>query len=765
MFFRRKSKVSAVPPAPVAAPYVPTGEPDLRGLGRALWQKRTLIMGVTLVAAGAAFLIVNAITPRYRSESRILLEARENVFLRAEADKNMDRTTIDAEAVASQIQVVLSRDLARKVIQREGLADNPEFDSAGPMRVILGLFGIGRDPSAMTREERTLEAYYERINVSAVEKSRVISIDFSSADADLAARVANAIAETYLSMQQAAKQDQTRAAGNWLAGEIDKMRQKVAEAEAKVEDYRSRSNLFVGANNTSLPSQQLTDLNAQIAAARGQKADLEARSKQLRDLIRSGKPIESADIANSDAMRRLIEQRIALRSQLAEQSTTLLDQHPRIKELRAQIAEVDRQIRTEGERLARQLDNDAQLAGDRLDSLTASIDQVKRLASQTNEQDVQLRALEREAKTQRDLLESYLSKYREASARDNINAAPPEARIISRASAALKPAYPKKLQTVLIAAFAAFALSAGFTVTGALLSAPTPSPYAYGYAPAPYAAPGYEPPMAAAPPLQPVQPMAGNPYAPPPMQATPAMQPMQPMQPMAPMQAPAAAMPIMPHVTSPSLTPVASAAPAMAAAAPGMVPLPVSTVEQIARGLRNAGDTGRRVTVVGTTRNVGTTYAAITLARALSQEASVILVDFAFGAPNLSVISTDPNAPGLAELVRGTASFGEIITRDQYSNVHLIATGDVGPDGPMLTASPMLATVIEALVRSYDHVVLDIGAASDIAVERFAPLAQRAVLVTSDPANPSTRAARERLMLAGFADVALLAGVSAAVAA
>ena len=133
-------------------------------------------------------------------------------------------------------------------------------------------------------------------------------------------------------------------------------------------------------------------------------------------------------------MRRLIEQRIALRAQLAEQSTTLLDQHPRIKELKAQIAEIDRQIKVEGERLARQLDNDAKVAGDRVETLTASLDQVKKLASQSNEQDVQLRALEREAKTQRDLLESYLSKYREATARDSINAAPPEARIISRAS-------------------------------------------------------------------------------------------------------------------------------------------------------------------------------------------------------------------------------------------------------------------------------------------------------------------------------------------
>ena len=727
MFFRRKSKAVAAPPAPVAVPYSAGVEPDMRGLGRVLWQKKTMIVGVTMLAAGAAFLVVNAITPRYRSESRLLLEARENVFMRAEADKTADRTTIDPEAVTSQIQLVLSRDLARQVIQKVGLNDNPEFDSgAGALRTLLGLFGIGRDPTAMTREERTLEAYYERINVSAVEKSRVISIDFSSANADLAARIANTIAETYLSMQQSAKQDQTRAAGNWLAVEIEKMRKKVEEAEAKVEEYRSRSNLFVGSNNTSLPSQQLTEINSQIAVVRGQKADLEARSKQLRELIRTGKPIESSDIANSEAMRRMIEQRIALRSQLAEQSTTLLDQHPRIKELKAQIGEMDRQIRTEGERLARQLDNDAKLAGDRLESLTTSIDQVKRLASQTNEQDVQLRALEREAKTQRDLLESYLTKYREASARDNINAAPPEARIISRASPALKPAYPKKMATVLIAAFAAFALSSGFTVTGVLLSAPAPSPYAYGYGPAGYAAPGFDT-AAFRPPPQP-----------------------QPM--MAPPQ-----MPQMPRVASPPLMP------AMPVAA--VVPLAVSTVEQVARSLRQGGDTGRRVTVVGTARNVGTTYAAITLARALAQEANVIMVDLAFGAPNLSVISTDPNAPGIAELVRGTASFGDIITRDQYSNVHLIATGAVGNDGVALAASPMLATVIEALVRSYDHVIIDVGSAAEIAVERFAPLAQRAVLVASDPANPATRAARDRLMMAGFADVALLAGAGQVAAA
>src|SRR5581483_399836 len=425
----------------------------------------------------------------------------------------------------------------------------------------------------------------------------------------------------------------------------------VADAEAKVEQYRSRTNLFAGTNNTSLPSQQLTEINSQISAARGQKADLEARARQLRDLIRSGKSIDSSDIANSDTMRRLIEQRIALRAQLAEQSTTLLPQHPRIKELNAQVAETDRAIRVEGERLARQLDNDAKVAGDRLQTLTASLDQVKKLASQSNEQDVELRALEREAKTQRDLLESYLTKYREASARDSINAAPPEARIISRASPAIKPSYPKKLATVLVAAFAALMLSSGFTVTGALLAAPAAS-YGYGYAPAGYAAHGYAPPAM---PVQPVQPMSS----------------------------------VMPRVAAPPLVP----APAVMNTAAPVTP---SSLDQIAARLRQAGEAGRRVAVVGTMRNVGTTFAAITLARTLAKDSNVVLVDLAFNAPNLSVISTDPKAPGIAELIRGAASFGDIITRDQYSRLHLVATGAVGGDSVALSASPMLMTVIEA---------------------------------------------------------------------
>src|SRR4030095_10678938 len=134
------------------------------------------------------------------------------------------------------------------------------------------------------------------------------------------------------------------------------------------------------------------------------------------------------------------------------------------------------QIRAEGDRLVRSLESEAKMAGSRLETLSANLDQFKRQTASTSGQDVQLRALEREAKAQRDLFESYLAKYREATARDSIAAAPADARIISRAVVSNVPYFPKKVPIVLIAALGTFCLATAFVVTGALLRGETYRP-------------------------------------------------------------------------------------------------------------------------------------------------------------------------------------------------------------------------------------------------------------------------------------------------
>ena len=205
------------------------GELDLGAVGRALVRKKWWVLGPALAIAALTFVGVNLITPKFKSEARVLIEGRENIFFRPVAEQNsMDRErTVDQEAVTSQVQLALSRDLARQVVKQLKLGELPEFDSTlrgvSLMRYSLGFLGLAKDPLSMTPEERVLEAYYERLTVFQVEKSRVVAIEFQSADPELAARVANAVADNYLTFQQNARQEQTRAAGRWLGGEIETM--------------------------------------------------------------------------------------------------------------------------------------------------------------------------------------------------------------------------------------------------------------------------------------------------------------------------------------------------------------------------------------------------------------------------------------------------------------------------------------------------------------------------------------------------------------
>ena len=698
------------------------GELDLGAVGRTLARKKWWVLGPALAVAALTFVGVNLIAPRYKSEARIIIEGRENVFFRPEAEKGASERdrTVDPEAVTSQVQLALSRDLARQVIKDLKLGERPEFDSTlrgvSLMRYSFGFLGLAKDPLSMTPEERVLESYFERLSVFPVDKSRVISVEFQSSDPELAARVANAVADNYLTLQQTARQEQTRAAGRWLSGEIDVLRKRVGEAEAKVEEFRAKTNLFMGTNGTTLSSQTLGESNRDLAAARSQKADLESKAKFIRDVLKRGGSVEYSDMINSELIRRLNEQRVTLRAQLAEQSSTLLDNHPRIKELKAQINDLDRQIRDEAARLARSFENDARIAGARVESLQSSLDQLKVQAASTNGQDVELRALEREAKAQRDLLESYLAKYREATARDSLGAAPGDARIISRAVVSNTPFFPKKLPIVLIATLATLFVAAGFITTGELLG---------GNVYRGTVVPGAEP--VPAPAEDPVTKRSWLPKGFIRAQAVPQM-------------------PLEPQIVAP----------------PAAAPTSELTIADIAQALREAGDAGKRVAVMGAAAGIGTTMAAVAIARELARDARVILVDLSLDRPKLAAITIDPHAPGITDLVHGTTSFGQIITRDRFSRVQVIAAGRAGVGAAAVIGSERLTTALDALARSYDYVVIDASVAPHALDECIARLAPCAVLVATGLAAAKSDALRNHLASAGFHDIAVFTGTAPA---
>lgn len=699
------------------------GELDLRAIGRTIAARKWWIIGPTLLVAIITAIGVNLITPRYKSEARILYDGRENVFLRPQAERPAtERIVADQEALASQVQLILSRELALQVIDQLNLAKLPEFDplikGLSPLKRALVLLGISRNPERMSLEERVLDAYYERVNAFTVEKSRVITIEFQSADPVLAAKVVNTITADYLRLQQRAKQEEMRASSQWLSSEIKVLRQKVSDAEAKAEKFRSHKNLFVGTNNTSLSAQQLGEVNSQLAVARAKKADAETRARLIREMLSRGEPIESSDLVNSVLIRRLSEQRVALRAQLAEQYSTLLDAHPRIKELKAQLSDLDRQIRLEAQKLVRGLQNDAKIAGARVDALSANLDTIKQQAATTNVDDVQLRALEREARAQRELLESYLAKYRETTARENMASAPPDARIISRGIVSNTPYYPKKFPIVLIATLATLLLSLALVATSALMRtnaalAPVRDQEFY--------VPTHTPPQ------------------------------------MILRQLPARHM--IDDDLSPQVTPepaaVAPDAEAPGSSAGQQARAEATSIDDLVNKLRDGG-TGHCATFFRLTSDARTSLAALSAARLLARDWLVVLVRLAADLPELPGVMSGARELGVTDLVAGKASFGDVIGRDRLSRAHVIPHGGAEVDTASVVESKRFLTMINALRRTYDHVIIDAGLIEAAPVEKMVPFASRAVLVTTGNGDVEEIPAQDRLMSAGYSELVVL---------
>jgi len=450
---------------------------DLQTLGRALWRAKGWILGLAIGAGLATFIGLSMMRPLYTSEARILVQNDESAFTRPTSDQGRDpqQRALDEQALQSQVQVLTSRDLVVAVIKALDLTNNPDFaKDAGTNALMrfLDRMGLARR-SPKSEEEKAANTFAEHLSVFPLAKSSVIAVEYTSGDAGLAANVANKLADVYIDWQREAKLEQTKDATAWLSAQIDVLRTKVGEAEAAAEQFKASQGLFAGTNNVTLNAQQLSELNSQLILAKAQKSEAEARARLIKKMLADKSDIDaSPEVLKSELIRGLIDQRVQVQRQLAELSATLLPSHPRIKQLTAELADVRTQIRNEVAKIVKSLENEAEIASARETSLRNSLNDVKTQASGLSEAEIKLRALEREAKAQRDLLESYLARYRDASARHDMGAVPAQATIVSRAHASILPSFPKRGPISLLVAVATALLALAYVLARELIGAP-----------------------------------------------------------------------------------------------------------------------------------------------------------------------------------------------------------------------------------------------------------------------------------------------------
>ena len=707
-----------------------------------------IVVGALLMAA-LAWAICLLLTPDYRAEARIMIEARESIYTRPNGETAAERPVFDAEGVKSQVEVFSSGDLLKKVSDELKLTSNEAFTTTEvkPWTRVLILLGMRTDPARLTPEERVLQKLRKNMQVFAVTASRVIVVQYNSANPETAKNVANALANQYILFQQAAKLESNDDATGWLAPEIDDLRNRVRDAEKKVADYRASRGLLTGQSNSTIATQQLSEVSTELTRVRTSRASAEAKAESIRKALASGAPIDTLpDVIASGMMQRLAERRIQLNAQIADLSTTLLDGHPRIKALRSQLADLDQQIRIEGRKLVASLDNEVSAAKLREDELNRELNRVKAQAAQAGDQEVELRALEREATAQRQLLETYLTRYREAASRTDRNYVPVDARVFSSAEAPAVPYYPMILPIVGATFAAGLLLLSIFVLLRELFSG-----RAFVTADGQRVAAVEEiemPVIAAAAEAGAVPPSRGE--------GRDAVSEET-------IAAPRRSW-TMPFAAKPPVSETRKSVEEFPVIKQGETkqseirqretkPRNPNGVEAVADLL--SGGTLKRIVVVspeGDKASAGT----VRLLREFADHGKrAILVDMtAQGTVSLAMLD-GTHLPGITELLSGERRFNEVIHSDRFSQAHVVPLGEADPETAMRSAD-RLPLILDALETVYDFVVVECGPSSSEQIRRIADGPASVVMSIVDPDDKGVALAALDLDQGGYEDVVIL---------
>ncbi|QPC87446.1 chain-length determining protein [Mesorhizobium sp. NBSH29] len=690
---------------------------DLGRLFSSLARNWLSILLVSLILTGLALAFASLSTPRYMGETRLLIETRESVFTRPDsANSESNSPVLDEEGVTSQVEVIASTDILKQVAQKLDLAKLREFDPAADMSALgrlLVMTGLKADPNEIPPEERVLKAFREKLSVYRVEKSRVIVIEVSSEDPKLAAEIPNALADAYLAVQRDVKSQSNTDATEWLEPEIVDLRSRVKEAEQKVAAYRSSSDLLMGQNNSVLATQQMSELSTELSRVRAGRANAQANAQGVRATLQGGGSLDALpEVLSSGLIQRLRERQVQLKADIADLSTSLLNGHPRIRALNSQLADLDKQIRNEAEKVMRGLETEAKTAQLRENQLVASLNTLKAEASRAGEEEVELRALEREAASQRDLLESYLTRYREASSRRDRNYLPVDARIFSRAIVPSEPYFPKTLPIAGAAFVASLLMMVIITLLQELFSGRAMQPAA-GARPEPIdevampaiaADAGYPEPYIA----QPVQATVSGPSA------------------------------YVPEPTPPQQREKRE----IRASHLGEV-----TVETAAERLI-AGGVSRAIFISPEGDEAAAT--AVLVAREVADAGlRVLLLDLtSTGAASRPMLESGV-FPGITNLLASEAQFSDVIHTDAYSDCHVIPVGTADPERAM-RAIDRLPIIMNSLTTAYDVVVVECGPADAKGIRRLVSDGTEILVSVIEPKDDAVAEAAADLAAGGY---------------
>ena len=430
---------------------------------------RILLFVLTVLVA--SYFIINSIKTQYKATATILIEKKESNVVDVTALYGLDNES--EEYLATEFEVLRSRPLAEKVVEKLDLTSHPAFKDEQGFSLLDFVGSIkgkvmGSDqPSdqALTSEaveveiarRELLKDYQERLSVFPMRKTQLVEVSFEAPTPVLARDIANEHAEAYIEADLEARLERTKTAASWLAGQVEGLEGELSSAEQQLADYVEQENVIDIEGIQAVSSQELKDLNTELVKVRAKLSEATIRREQVQSARRSNSE-ESLPSVQSDNVAQTLKLDVVLAQQKrAELGKRYGPEHPRMLAATSDLTTARSGFRDQINKIIERVEFEYNAALAEEADLQRRINLAQQTFFSDNRKGSKYLELQREVESNQRLFDLFYNRTKETTETIDLQSA--HARILTPAEDPLRPSKPQKPILFLLAALGSLFLS------------------------------------------------------------------------------------------------------------------------------------------------------------------------------------------------------------------------------------------------------------------------------------------------------------------
>lgn len=403
----------------------------LRDLLRIVYKRKWWILSVALLLLGGATFRTLMETPIYRATAIIQIERNAaRIVDYKDGTNNSEFSYDEREFLNTQFELIRSKALAERVMEALRLdiekkpaaspVDTPapsvETDSESIIGRIMSTLRKRREPSVKDAQlldrESVLGSLRGSMTVEPVRNARLVKINVDNSDPALAARIANAWVQTYISTNLERRMDASSYAKTFLEQQLAKTKEKLEESELQLNRYTREKQIVNVDEKTNLTGQNFAEFSSALAKAQQERIKAEANYEEVRrNLPNSRELLENPSINTSKANKARLE------AEYQDQLKIYKPGFPKMQQIQGQIEEIERRIQIETKAVIASIEGSARAvyesAKTQETQLKARADAAKRTVLDVQDQGIRLNILKREVETNREIYNGLLQRLKE----------------------------------------------------------------------------------------------------------------------------------------------------------------------------------------------------------------------------------------------------------------------------------------------------------------------------------------------------------------